>query len=147
MISALTSQIHKTSLTSSTSRRRSSILTTLTLALAQKLDNTTKVLHHEPFSIVAVITTVIAHQIMRQFMTQYDPPVDKCIRLATTGKRPLVQLLKVKVVTEDAAVAIESNRFPRRVEEDVHGLWVEAEDLADAFEKRGEGRQASRVRL
>ena len=67
-------------------------------------------------------TTMITNEIVRQFMTKRDPPIDRGVDFALAAAlvpvRP-VQLQEEAKVTEDAAIGVEGDARAGLVVEDV----------------------------
>ena len=95
---------------------------------------------------------MIGNQIVSQFMTKNDPPVDQSIidaRLSFGWIAPqhifLMQILEIKIVAKDTAIPIECNRLAIRFEEYVENIRTEVEDFSCAFQQVGETIEASKV--
>ena len=63
-------------------------------------------------SIITMLATMIADQVVRQLMTQRDPPIDDRLcssSLVSFLQAPQVQLCEEAVVAEDGAASVEGD--------------------------------------
>ena len=122
---------------------------TLPLSLSHGSNNLRhfpKILHHETFSIIAMLTAMIRHKVMANLMTKDNKPIHHRVPSGSQLNLLLMQLLIIQIIAEDAAIPIESDGLAVRLEENVDGPRVKREDARDFLEERGEGRQAGGMR-
>lgn len=80
---------------------------------------------------------MVAHEVMRQFMTQNHPPIHQgVLGVLALQKTRFMQLLEVKVIAEDTASPVEGDRFPTGVIEDTHRVDPERKHVRAFDEDR-----------